>query len=181
MLNEGQFAGTGGWVLKPNGYRGTSSQAKIISKESQVDTMTYKVLNLTIEILAAQDLPLRKEDSKGARHPYVKCELHIEKPEERSGAPIEGGGRTRDGEHKRRTNAKNSKGNDPDFCGERIHFTSMPVVEELTFVRWVLRSLCTYPLYLNQVNCFFHVKNAYFPSEMIVISKLQLRCVICGL
>ena len=135
MLNEGQFAGTGGWVLKPDGYRGTPSQEKSITKETQVDTMTYKLLDLTVEILAAQDIPLLKEDSKGARHPYVKCELHAETPEERSGAPIEGGGRSREGEQKLRTSAKNSQGNDFDFGGERMHFTRVPVIEELAFLR----------------------------------------------
>ena len=67
---------------------------------------------------------------------YVKCELHIEKPEERTGAPIEGGDRAKEGEHKRRT--KNSKGVDPDFGGERLQFPIVSIVEELSFLRYVV-------------------------------------------
>ena len=70
---------------------------------------------------------------------YIKCELHIEKPEERSGAPIEGGGRAKEGEHKRKT--KHSKGEDPDFGGERLEFTTVSVVEEFSFVRCVISDL----------------------------------------
>ena len=57
MLNEAQFAGSGGWMLKPVGYRGSAKAGAAITKESQADAMPYKQLDLSIEILAAQDLP----------------------------------------------------------------------------------------------------------------------------
>ena len=77
---------------------------------------------------------------------YVKCELHIEKPEERTGAPIEGGGKAKEGEHKRKT--KTSKGEDPDFNAERLQFPTVSVVEELSFIRYVvLRSISFSQLY----------------------------------
>lgn len=70
MLNEGQFAGTGGWVLKPQGYRGKVSGEELASDESQAEAGKYTSLNLKIEVLAAQDLPLPKDESKPSRiHP----------------------------------------------------------------------------------------------------------------
>lgn len=75
MLNEGQFAETGGWVLKPQGFRArnvpTTKDLTVGEDVSKLD-VTYKPLDLTIEILAAQDLPMPKGESKPARlHPYV--------------------------------------------------------------------------------------------------------------
>lgn len=92
---------------------------------------------MTVDIIAGQDIPLPLGDKRARGfHPYVKCELHVEKPEERSGAPIEGGGKSEDGEYKMQTIT--SKGVDPDFGGERIQFMDIPqVVEELSFVRLV--------------------------------------------
>ncbi|KAI4177990.1 MAG: hypothetical protein LQ343_000074 [Gyalolechia ehrenbergii] len=139
MLNEGMFAGTAGWVLKPNEYRGQlHGQIAGISNESQGDAVAHKTLFLSIEVLAAQKLPLPTGDRKpdGFR-PYVKCELHVEKPEERTSAPIEGGGKSKDGEYKTKT--KTSRGIDPDFGGQRVggaECLKVPgVVEELSFVR----------------------------------------------
>lgn len=66
--------------------------------------------------------------------PYVKCELHVEKPEERLGEPIPGGGKSKEGEYKQRT--KTVKGQDPDFDGEVLRFEGVPgVAPELSFVR----------------------------------------------
>ena len=70
MLNEGQFAGTGGWVLKPKGYRGVSKEGHREETVPQTPQVEYKTLDMTIEVLAGQDLPLPKEDSKQGRlHP----------------------------------------------------------------------------------------------------------------
>ncbi|KAL9046943.1 MAG: hypothetical protein Q9214_000359 [Letrouitia sp. 1 TL-2023] len=137
MLNEGMFAGSGGWILKPSGYRGErSNDTAAISDESQADAIAHKTLSLKIKIYAGQNLPLPIGDhNPNGFHPYVKCELHVEKPEERSGAPIEGGGKIKEGEYKQKT--KPSRGIDPDFCGEEMDFLDIPgVVEELSFVRF---------------------------------------------
>ncbi|KAL9026868.1 MAG: hypothetical protein Q9196_004531 [Gyalolechia fulgens] len=139
MLNEGMFAGTPGWVLKPKEYRGQHhDQNAVVSNESQGDAIAHQTLFLSIQVLAAHNLPLPTGDRKpdGFR-PYVKCELHVERPEERTSAPIEGGGKSKDGEYKTKT--KTSRGIDPDFGGERTEradFLNVPgVVEELSFVR----------------------------------------------
>lgn len=137
MLNEGMFDGSGGWVLKPKGYLGhrDTSDAQEVGKESQADAIAHRTLNLNVEILAAQDIPLPLGDTRpGGFHPYVKCELHVEKPAERSGAPIEGGGKSKEGEFKRTT--RTMKGIEVDFAGEKVEFKDIPgVVEELSFVR----------------------------------------------
>ena len=136
MLNQGMFADSGGWVLKPKGYRGSvASMPRGLSHESQADAIIHKTLSLTIEIIAGQDIPLPTGDKRPhGFHPYVKCELHVEKPEERSGAPIEGEGMSKDGEYKMRT--KTSKGIEPDFGGEKVDFLKIAgVVEELSFLR----------------------------------------------
>ncbi|KAI9798889.1 MAG: hypothetical protein M1833_004392 [Piccolia ochrophora] len=135
MLNEGMFAGEGGWVLKPEGYRGNDDS----QSGGQAKAIAHKTLNLTIEIFAAQDIPLPVGDQKSdGFRPYIKCELHVEKPEERTGEPIEGGGKTKDGEYKRKTATR--KGVDPDFKGETMKFTGIPgVVEELSFLRFKIQ------------------------------------------
>jgi len=135
MLNEGMFGGGSGWILKPKGYRGSLSGDKRPFTENQADAIPHRSLNLSIEVLAAQDLPLPPGTSRPDHlRPYVKCELHVEKPEERSGGPIPGGGKRQDGEHKRGT--KVGKGIEPDFGGEVLQFTGITgVVEELSFVR----------------------------------------------
>ena len=69
MLNYAQFADSGGWILKPEGYRGSGRGGTAITKESQADAMPYKKLNLTVEILAAQDLPSKGESRFERLHP----------------------------------------------------------------------------------------------------------------
>ncbi|KAK8168634.1 PLC-like phosphodiesterase [Phyllosticta citrichinensis] len=132
MLNEGMFASTGGWVLKPPGYRSDSPA------ERHLHALNYGTLDLTIEVFAGQDIPWPESDKaktdKGFR-PYIKCELHVEKPEERHGAPVPGGGKSKEGEHKVRT--KTARGSDPDFGREIIKFEQVPgVTPELSFVRF---------------------------------------------
>lgn len=151
MLNEGMFTGSGGWVLKPKGYLGqptakTESEKRDdvkttvierVGEESQADAITHKTLDLTITILTAQDIPLPLGDTNPATfHPYVKVELHVEKPAERTGAPIEGGGKAKDeDQYKKRT--RKGKGTEVDFGAEMIQFRDVPgVVEELSFLRY---------------------------------------------
>ena len=136
MLNEGMFSGSEGWVLKPRGYRGRNQVATGgLSKESQADAIEHKTLTLSIEIYAGQNIPLPLEAEKPEKmRLYVSATLHVERSEERSGAPIEGGGKVKEGEYKRKT--KTSYGAAPDFGGEEIDFVGIPeVVDTLSFVR----------------------------------------------
>ena len=139
MLNEGMFSGSSGYVLKPKGYLGkpTSSAIPRITRESQAEAITHRTLTLTIEIFAAQSIPLPLGDTRlSGFHPYVKCELHVEKPAERTGEPIECGGKAKEGEYKWRS--RTMKGTEVDFGAEKVEFKEIPgVVEELSFLRYL--------------------------------------------
>ena len=140
MLNEGMFVGSKGYVLKPPGYRGDGGEAGDAVK-SQATAIEHKTLDLSIEVLAAQDISLPLGDTRrDSFHPYVKIELHVEKPAERTGAPIEGGGRAKEGEYKwrGRTVRGASAGTGVDFGGEKAVWRGIEgVVEELGFIRYV--------------------------------------------
>lgn len=129
MQNEAMFAGTGGWVLKPEGYRSISDAA------TQKHAIAHHNLDLSIEFLAGQDIPLPpEEDDPRDLKPYVKVELHVEKHEEREGQPIPGDGRGSKAEYKKKT--KTYRTTDPDFGREVVSFNGVyGVTEELTFVR----------------------------------------------
>ena len=139
MLNEGMFCGSGGYVLKPKGYlsKPTSSTNAQLQKESQADAVAHRTLTLSIEILAAQSIPLPLGDTRPSSfHPYVKCELHVETPAERSGEPIERGGKAKEGEYKWK--GRTMKGVEVDFGAEKVEFKEIPgVVEELSFLRYL--------------------------------------------
>ncbi|KAM5351286.1 hypothetical protein ACJ41O_004009 [Fusarium nematophilum] len=134
MLNEGMFAGTGGYVLKPKGYR-----PNLDDKDSNTNTITRKTLQLKITVLAAQKIPLPPGDTNARSfEPYVKVELHVEGPDEYHGGPIPNDGHEREGEYKART--RTHRGQAPDFGGERLEFPSVPhVVDELSWVRFTIR------------------------------------------
>lgn len=129
MQNEAMFAGTAGWVLKPEGYRSISNAA------TQKHAIAHHSLDLSIEFLAGQNIPLPpEEDDPKDFKPYVKVELHVEKHEEREGQPIPGDGRGSKTEYKKKT--RTYKTIDPDFGREVVSFNGVcGVTEELTFVR----------------------------------------------
>ncbi|KAF2277469.1 PLC-like phosphodiesterase [Westerdykella ornata] len=130
MQNEAMFAGTAGWVLKPEGYRSTSNEA------TQKTAIPHHNLDLSIEFIAGQDIPLPEEEDDKSFHPYVKVELHVEKHEEREGEPVPGGGKKKGGEYKLKTKTQHSQ--NPDLGREIIKFEGVRgVTEELTFVRYV--------------------------------------------
>ncbi|KAF2682859.1 PLC-like phosphodiesterase [Lentithecium fluviatile CBS 122367] len=130
MQNEAMFAGTPGWVLKPEGYRSTSAGL------TQKDAVARHNLDLSIEFFAGQDIPMPpEEDDPKDFKPFVKVELHVEKPEEREGEAIPGGGRSNKGNYKMKT--KTQRTPNPDFAREIIKFQGIKgVTEELTFVRF---------------------------------------------
>lgn len=137
MLNEGMFSGSSGYVLKPRGYLGTSTSSAVppASNESQADAIAHRTLTLSIEIFATQGIPLPLGDTRPSGfHPYVKCELHVETPAERTGGPIERGGKAKEGEYRWRS--RTMKGREVDFGAEKVEFKEIPgVVEELSFLR----------------------------------------------
>lgn len=179
MLNEAMFAGSKGYVLKPEGYRSesVSAHASAISTETQSGAIAHKTLNLSIELLAAQDIPLPIGNTKsGNFHPYVKCELHVEKASERTGAPIEGGGKSKDGEFKWKS--RTMKGAEVDFGGKMVEFKDISgVVEELSFLRCVVvlhffRALC--PLRSSYGNCMSPSRDELASKVHFSIIQLSL-------
>ncbi|KAL1871356.1 hypothetical protein Daus18300_004722 [Diaporthe australafricana] len=146
MLNEGMFAGTGGYVLKPEGYR--------CSKPGQdaepQPVVTHRTLDLEVKLFAGQNLPLPlDETSAKSFNPYVKLELHVEENGERHGhlghegeeARARAASTDEDKEGQYKARSKTIKGTcDPDFKGETLELKGIPgVVEELSFVRFIIR------------------------------------------
>lgn len=126
MLNDAMFADSGGWILKPDGYR-----HETISSDPASDPMKRDTLDLRISLLAAQALG---PEGKSLR-PYIKCELHVESQAEKRGT-IPEGGKTKGGEWKRRTKIGQSR--DADFDGECIEFLGVQdIVPSLSFIRYV--------------------------------------------
>jgi hypothetical protein len=133
MLNDAMFAGSSGWVLKPEGYRSSSNHSR------QHITSPHYNFDLSIEFFAGQGIPLSPEiDQPRDFRPFVKVRLHVQNPEEANSEPIPGGGRargsrTKGGEYKRKTKTRRTMC--PDFGREVIKFQSVrSVMEELTFV-----------------------------------------------
>ncbi|KAI6567309.1 hypothetical protein MCOR04_008633 [Pyricularia oryzae] len=144
MLNEGMFAGTRGYLLKPEGYRGNKSAATPTSTsgQTQATAVRHRTLDLAVEVFAAQNIPLPPGDEKvKSFRPYIKCEIHVEEPGERHGGAdaVPHNGREKEGEFKART--KTIKGTvDPDYGGEILRFSAIDgVVEELSFLSFTVR------------------------------------------
>ncbi|KAK4661923.1 uncharacterized protein QC763_708960 [Podospora pseudopauciseta] len=149
MLNEGMFAGTNGYVLKPEGYRPHKSLPPTTPSAGtapQANAVTHYTMDLAIAVLAAQDIPLPLGDTKPSGfRPYLKVEIHVEEPGERHGttaaasSSIPDDGKEKEGEYKAKT--KSLKGTvDPDWKGQELVFKGIPgVVPELSFVRFLVR------------------------------------------
>lgn len=103
----------------------------------------YKTLDLSIEVLAAQNLPLPPGDTNpGSFRPYVKVEIHVESPDERRGKtrPRAEAGQEKEAEGEYKARTRKNRGTSPDFGGEMLRFGKVGyVVPELTFVRLTVR------------------------------------------
>ncbi|KAK4123732.1 PLC-like phosphodiesterase [Parathielavia appendiculata] len=143
MLNEAMFAGTSGYVLKPEGYRlhkPLPTTASNTNTEPQAVAVKHYTMDLTLRIFAAQSVPLPAgDDDPSSFRPYLKVEMHVEQPGERHGTdPVPADGREKEGEYKAKT--KSAKGRDPDFKGQELVFRSVTgVVPQLSFVRFLVR------------------------------------------
>lgn len=126
MLNHGMFAGTQGWELKPPGYRSSEPSPVPVSRQ---------VLDLTIEIFAAQDLALPQGDSEKGFKPYVICQLHVEEPE----SPVATGRDDASSDSEKssyRRCTKSASGRNADFKGQKLIFPTVTGVnEKLSFLR----------------------------------------------
>ncbi|KIW65102.1 hypothetical protein PV04_07386 [Phialophora macrospora] len=145
MLNEGMFSGTGGWVLKPEGYRCTR-----MSGPADDSPQPKRRVNLEIRLLAAQRLPVPVDKDPSHAHkmkPYVKVQLHVDPPgPSGQGKEGDGGGNSKEdvqpygGEekdstvHKRRS--ATGRTDCPDFKGEVMSwYNTSNAIQELSFIR----------------------------------------------
>lgn len=160
MLNEAMFAGEEGWVLKPEGFRGTSANHH--SQSGPILTPLRSLLDLDIEVIAAQNLPLpvgKDPTYLTKMKPYLKVQLHVDT----HGPPGQGtsGKGNSDNKHgnltskytnlSRRKNSdddqdedtrrlkrksKSARSSDPDFESELLQWRGIhDVVDELSFLR----------------------------------------------
>jgi hypothetical protein len=120
MLNEAQFDGTGGWVLKPIGLRPAGCEV----------APPRKTLDLCVRLLAGQNLGANDDVPKV----YVKAELHVESKAEIEHQQIPREGKNKGGEYKARSTTSHSR--DPDFKGQAIEFKNVSqVTPELSWLR----------------------------------------------
>ncbi|KAF2964237.1 hypothetical protein GQX73_g9330 [Xylaria multiplex] len=133
MLNKAMFSGEQGWVLKPAGYRSNDEESRV-----QTNHLSPDKFDLIITVMSGQHIPLPEGMPAHKSHslrPLIKCELLVEKPEERSGSPGEGT-RLRPIEWKKQTGS--GRTDHPEFGTENrtLCFKGIPKVEEsLSFVR----------------------------------------------
>lgn len=171
MLNEGMFAGTGGWVLKPEGYRCAEA-----SGSADNSSPNKGRLNLELKLLAAQRIPLPadKDISQASKiKPYVKAQLHPT-----HGVPSQGKSAATqassdcveeadDSIYKRRSLTHRT--DCPDLGREMLSWHNVSdVVEELSFLRYVPFQLL-YVALPAPILATFHIKKA-------VSIQLSLRC-----
>ncbi|KAI1755853.1 PLC-like phosphodiesterase [Xylaria castorea] len=134
MVNKAMFSGEHGWVLKPSGYRSDDDEL-----DGQNTHLSYRTFDLIITVLSGQHIPLPEgmpRQKAYSLRPLVKCELHVEKAEERLGGPGKEGIKLRPIEWKKQTSS--GKTDHPEYgmehrelCFKGIH----KIEESLSFVR----------------------------------------------
>ncbi|GAB7364071.1 hypothetical protein MBLNU230_g4624t1 [Neophaeotheca triangularis] len=123
MMESAMFVGTGGWILKPDGYRPSAT--------GEVPAIEQVTVDFSARLLAAQALGPEGKTPKA----YVKCELHVGSRVESEDGQIPRGGKNKGGEWKK--HSKTQEQRDPDFGGEVLDFQGVSgVVPELSFVRF---------------------------------------------
>lgn len=114
--------------------------------DTQADAVQHYTMDLTIDVLAAQSLPLPPGDTNiDSFRPYLKVELHVEEPGERHGTDeLPQDGKEKEGEYKAKTKSLKGYGCNPDWKGKygvpaELKFENIPgVVPELSFVRFLV-------------------------------------------
>jgi len=122
MLNEAMFVNTGGWVLKPVGYR---------SDGKYVDNSGGHESNFTVQLIAGQNIEPPADVDADDLKVYVKSELHLDIPNEWENMTT-----TKESAGEFKDKIKSAKGIHPDFKSQTIEFRKLPsVVPELGFIR----------------------------------------------
>lgn len=135
MLNAAMFADSQGWVMKPRYYRDSDYDGH------DMPYTTAKILDFSIEIFAAQQLPMLADNTTSEEnfHPYVKCQLHVcrvDPPSSIAKETFPSSSAKTAKDNKLRTKA--SEGFNPNFGGEKLVFQiNSHVLQELSFLRSV--------------------------------------------
>lgn len=141
ILNEGMFAGSDGYILKPKGYRRDKPlmSASDVDEDAGSEISSKRLDRVAITVLAAQNLPLfERGDSPANYKPYVKVGFHTE-PNAFAAMVAE----EADGEQVKEVGysgqTAKGKGTSPDFEGEVIEFLDIDgVVPELAFLSFAV-------------------------------------------
>ena len=137
--------------MKPEGYRATraSEESKSALAENTSPQSVKRLLDLKIQLLSGQDIPLATEKESSHRtkiKPYVKIEVHTDthgppgRGASNPSAKTQSGAYAEDDkdEKKYKFRSKTQKSDCPNFDGETAAWSGIPdVVEQLSFVRYV--------------------------------------------
>ncbi|KAL0941485.1 phospholipase c [Colletotrichum truncatum] len=143
ILNEGMFAGSSGYVLKPEGYRHHHGEVRGSDGEGEKaygSKITGKTLDrIAVTVLAAQNVPLFRRDDDPAKFiPYVKVGLHTE-PSALAAMVSESAGGEQVTQVGYSGQTGKGRGTSPDFGSEVIEFLNVEgVVPELAFLSFVV-------------------------------------------
>lgn len=134
MMNKAMFAGSKGWLLKPEEYRSASGDP---AQTAQISKAHRRTLHLAVEIYAGQNIPLPHGDEHDRSfRPYVSCQLHVEKLKDSIHATAKDLEADDGGSAKYKRKTKTCSGVNPDFGGQCLQFPDAPgVLEELSFLR----------------------------------------------
>jgi hypothetical protein len=183
MLNEGMFSGSDGYILKPEGYRGSREWTPCVEEPNVKQVVLDR---LGIHILAAQDIPLtNRNDKPGDFQPYVKVELHTD-------SHITSRAKQGDDNHTKGTQYRaqtgNKRGTSPDFEGEVLDFQNIEgVIPEMAFVTFVVMNDVVGPDELAAWACirldrlksglrFIHLMDRHgVPSRGVLLVKIEQR------
>lgn len=160
ILNEGMFAGSDGYVLKPEGYlsdRGVASSSPTTElRLAQIaPNVPSKTLSrFAVTVLAAQNLPMFNEGDEPSKFiPYVKVGFHTKPDALAAMVDAEAGGdEVKQVGYSGQTGK--SKGTSPDFDGELIEFVDIEgVVPELAFMSFIVMNDVVGPDVLTSWAC----------------------------
>ncbi|KAM0722807.1 hypothetical protein Q7P37_002249 [Cladosporium fusiforme] len=157
ILNEGMFAGSDGYILKPKGYRRDKPLGPCdndMVSEVGSDIQTKRLDRIAITVLAAQNLPIfERGDSPADFIPYVKVGFHTE-PDALSAMVSEDAGGEQVKEIGYSGQTAKGKGTSPDFGGEVIEFVDVDgVVPELSFLSFVVMNDVVGPDVMTAWSC----------------------------
>ncbi|GKT50975.1 1-phosphatidylinositol 4,5-bisphosphate phosphodiesterase 1 [Colletotrichum spaethianum] len=143
ILNEGMFAGSDGYVLKPKGYRRDKTDRLVpgIEEDEELGSkiQSKRLDRVAVTVLSAQNLPLLEPGDEPAKFaPWVKVGLHTEPDALAIMVDDDAGGeQVKQVGYSGQTGKSSSTS--PDFCGEVIEFLNIEgVVPELAFLSFMI-------------------------------------------